>query len=32
MWEARITPLDDEAKGWAGIFVRLPNPPNPIDP
>jgi hypothetical protein len=23
VWETRITPMDDEAKGWAGIFVRL---------
>jgi hypothetical protein len=23
LWETRITPVDDEAKGWAGIFVSL---------
>jgi hypothetical protein len=27
VWETRITPMDDETKGWAGIFVRLLSSP-----
>jgi len=30
VWETRITPMDDEAKGWAGIFVRLLSSPTPL--
>jgi hypothetical protein len=25
LWETRMIPVDDEAKGWVGIFVRLTN-------
>jgi hypothetical protein len=30
VWETRVTSMDDEAKGWASIFVSLLSHPSPL--